>query len=300
MEDGAVARKILFRPLEAEQLRSRQLRGHSLAPFIALAPEFTLPGAIELACSAHTWSPTSEAAKLINSWSTHSIVLSHAILAFAGGNLPKVERWAAPRFELRQIASADDWFSEEAVLFQSRFARSLTASGFTRKLAVALSGCFREMVDNVLQHSSPIEGIPAPALAGYHVESGWLTFVVADLGRGVLASLHDNPAWQHLTDSAAALSFALRKGASRRRDMQERDGGLQGMHQALMNHNALIRFRSGDGKLEMDGRSGRHDFVSGKSASLIGTQLTVVCAPSGACEQRAASDEALTTFENLP
>ncbi|MFN7141855.1 MAG: hypothetical protein ACK4UN_21250, partial [Limisphaerales bacterium] len=72
--------------------------------------------------------------------------------------------------------------------YESRFVKAAKEHGFGAK-ADALAGALFEMSDNVVQHGAEGGALPPKGVIGYHVEEGRLTFAVADVGRGVLASL---------------------------------------------------------------------------------------------------------------
>ena len=85
------------------------------------------------------------------------------------------------------------------------------AAGLPKGLAAGLMGALGELQDNVLEHS----GRPDSGLVAYGASTDAFEFVVADAGRGVLASLRDNPEFTHLVDCGTALRVAASDGASR-------------------------------------------------------------------------------------
>ena len=84
-------------------------------------------------------------------------------------------------------------------------------------------------------------------------KAGTFEFVVADAGRGVLASLRENPEFTHLADCGAALRFAAADGASRHISESGHGYGIGQLFRALAHHNAELRFRSGDHALRIWG-----------------------------------------------
>lgn len=70
------------------------------------------------------------------------------------------------------------------------------SAGLAKSLAAGLMGALGELQDNVFEHS----GRPVTGLVAYGAGDGAFEFVVADAGRGVLASLRENPEFAHLAD----------------------------------------------------------------------------------------------------
>jgi hypothetical protein len=144
--------------------------------------------------------------------------------------------------------------------------------------AHGLQAAMHEMTDNALDHAEAI----IPVLVGYQVTPGIALFSVVDVGRGILASLRSNPAYQHLQQDKDAIREALRDGVSRYGP--NRGGlGFRQVFKALLDQWGFLRFRSGNGSITMDG----DDFDADKGEaryppSLPGFQLTVCCRTSGA------------------
>jgi hypothetical protein len=111
----------------------------------------------------------------------------------------------------------------------------------------------------------------------YSVGRRTMTFAVADLGRGVLASLRTNPAWAALTSSREALVRAIRDRASRRTSVPK-GGGFDQVHRALADLNGVLRFRSGDAALILDGRGRDRQITASDSPAMAGFQISVTCA----------------------
>jgi hypothetical protein len=159
-----------------------------------------------------------------------------------------------------------------------RFRRSLRDNGkFPAKLAAGLAGTFEEMVSNLLEHSGADEQHPAPGVVGYKVGLRRMTFAVADVGRGVLASLRTNPRWTALTNSLDALIAAICEQATSKHWLSHGDGFRQ-VHKTLADLSGTLRFRSGDGVLTLDGRGTARQRVKSRAAAAEGFQLAVSCA----------------------
>jgi anti-sigma regulatory factor (Ser/Thr protein kinase) len=161
--------------------------------------------------------------------------------------------------------------------FETRFPRSAQGVGFPALAAHELQAALHEMVDNALDHAEA----PIPVLVGYRVLPGIALFTVVDVGRGVLASLRSNSAYQRLQRDKDAIREALHDGVSRYG--ANRGGlGFRQVFKALLAQWGYLRFRSGNGSITMDG----NDFDADKGEaryppSLPGFQVTVCCRTSG-------------------
>jgi hypothetical protein len=122
-------------------------------------------------------------------------------------------------------------------------------AGLPRSLVTGLMGAIGELQDNVFEHS----GRPASGLLAYGAGNDAFELVVADAGRGVLASLRENPEFAHLSDSGAALRVAASDGASRYARSTGHGYGIGQLFRALAHHAAELRFRSGDHALRVWG-----------------------------------------------
>jgi hypothetical protein len=154
------------------------------------------------------------------------------------------------------------------------------AGGLAKGLVAGLMGALGELQDNVFEHSAR----PASGLVAYGAGNGVFEFVVADAGRGVLASLHENPEFAHLTDSGAALRVAASDGASRYARSTGHGYGIGQLFRALAHHAAELRLRSGDHALRLwgDAPSLTGQVELAKKAWLDGLTVTVRCAPGPA------------------
>ena len=157
------------------------------------------------------------------------------------------------------------------------------AVGLPKGLVAGLMGALGELQDNVFEHS----GKPESGLVAYGASTGAFEFVVADAGRGVLASLRENPEFMHLADSGVALRVAASDGVSRHVHSTGHGYGIGQLFRALANHAGDLRFRSGDHALRLWGDApsltGQVELVH--TAWLDGLTITVRCAP-GAGRQR--------------
>jgi hypothetical protein len=151
------------------------------------------------------------------------------------------------------------------------------SAGLAKGLAAGLMGALGELQDNIFEHS----GRPATGLVAYGAGNGAFEFVVADAGRGVLASRRENLEFAHLADSGAALLVAASDGASRYAGSTGHGYGIGQLFRALAHHTAGLRFRSGDHALRVWGvapsLAGQVELA--QKAWLDGLTITIRCAP---------------------
>ncbi len=156
-------------------------------------------------------------------------------------------------------------------------------AGLTRGLAVGLMGALGELLDNVFEHSGRIDS----GIVAYAASEGAFEFVVADAGRGVLASLRENPEFTGLTDSGVALRVAASDRASRHAQSTGRGYGIGQLFRALAHAAAELRFRSGDHAMRLWGDApslnGRLELA--QKAWLDGLAVPVRCTPHTARRQ---------------
>lgn len=235
-----------------------------------------LASAFELAC-AWEGSRRADIAALLALWAERFPIVARARAALASGRSDVMDDWAAPPAEVRRAPSRAEIGGTEFSMFQLRFKRSIERNGgFAPRLATALSAAFNEMVDNVVQHSGPSDAAPARGIIGYSTCQGAMTFAVADLGRGILESLRTNPVWTTLTSSREALVRAIQDRASRRTNVPK-GGGFDRVHRALADRNGLLRFRSGNAALTLDGRGQDRQITCSDSPPMPGFHLSVTC-----------------------
>jgi hypothetical protein len=76
---------------------------------------------------------------------------------------------------------------------------------------------------------------------------------VSDRGRGILETLRSCPTYSHVTDHGNALMLALTEGVSRYGPNTSHGFGFRPIFNGLANLRGLLRFRSGDHALTLDG-----------------------------------------------
>jgi hypothetical protein len=262
----------------------------NLGNFRSISPSgITLGALMELVCAWWTWARDGQkaGASVVEAWSAYLPDLREAN-GLLNDERPRcaAELFGAPRKELWALRRAEDLWGDEALLFQERFRRSLKVNGFGGRLSLAISKAMQEMADNVLQHSGRDEYRPAPGLLGYQVEQQWMSYAVADVGRGVLSSLKTNPKWSSLSSSKDALTAAVLNDATRRADAPNGNGFDQ-VKRSLIDLGGRLRFRTGSAWLSLaeNGRDARRITV-GSCERIVGFQLVVSCSLKGAVGDR--------------
>lgn len=239
----------------------------------------TLSGAFDFACTR--WLARERGDELIEfvgkRWSAEQMLLDRSWTALVLRKYVIEETHGAPPVEIRPAPVRDELDGTDWALFLQRFERALKLhGGFAQKLATSLSSALAEMVGNVIEHSTPQGHLAQPSIVGFQVEKDSMTYAVADLGRGVLASLQENPLWSHLQTSRAALEAAILQHATRRQQMRQ-GAGFRQVVRALADMHGHLRFRSGDAVLLLDGRGDTREAVQRRSPPMQGLQLAVRC-----------------------
>lgn len=241
----------------------------------------SLGASLEAACWAAEANDAS-ALSLIRRWSVGSSTFEQGYAALISGQAPpRPGEHDAPASELARCPSrselVDSSVGVEWRYFLDRFRRSLIDRlRLTPGRARGIAGALGEMVDNVVQHAGL--GDTPRGIIGYEVSEAALSFAVADLGRGVLSSLRDNPTHRHISTDAAALVSAVTTGASSRPGVA--GTGFADLNRALADLDGYLTFRSGSARLFLDGRGGgarRHNVSN--SPEMIGFQLSVTAQP---------------------
>ncbi|MEA2939888.1 MAG: hypothetical protein QOD09_417 [Bradyrhizobium sp.] len=146
----------------------------------------------------------------------------------------------------RRDDEPDDWY-----FFCKSMQDAALMVGFPRKNAEELVAGARELVANIYDHS----GAPQTGIAGYTAIDNEFEFIIADKGIGVLESLRSSPEFQSLRDAGEALEAALTDGTSRYGPSSGHGGGFRALFRGLLNLSSVLRFRSGDHALTINGVS---------------------------------------------
>ena len=246
-------------------------------------PLLTLGAKVELACAIGSWRehgpvPASDAESLIRADPQLAAIIS----SLWNQTVHPVDMYSAPTFEVQPTPAGGT--DTDCSFFCQRFKKSLVDNGrFDPSVARKLAGALAEMIDNVIQHSGASKEEPARGVMAYSVASHAMVYAVGDIGRGILASLQTNILWASLTTASTALRAAVQEGASRRQGTQ--GTGFKTAIKALADLNGMLRFRTHDAALSIDGQSptGRLGALSA-SPSLPGLQLSIASDGAGRCK----------------
>lgn len=162
--------------------------------------------------------------------------------------------WVCPEtrraglFRLAPEYPADDtrWLE-----FQLAAQKAAVGAGFSQPVASKFAAALGEMQSNVYEHS----GAPGTGFVAFMAGAKVFEFVVADMGEGVLDSLRSCPEHAGLTDHGDALRLTLTDGVSRYGTGSNRGHGFRPLFIGLANLTSVLRFRSFDHALTIDGRS---------------------------------------------
>lgn len=248
----------------------------------------TLSGAIDLSRAAFS-SGEASCGEVLNLFAGDSAArrVCQEAMAFYGGHF-NVSRerefiFSAPRTELWMVRSWD-CLGDDFQLFIQRFERALRQNGFGEKYPKVLVKAFSEMVENVMRHSSRIEGDSAIGVVGYHVVNGSADFVVADLGQGVLSGLTGNTDWAHLQDEQAALVAAARDGATRFKG-DEHGFGFKMVFKSFLERSGVLALRSGDGVAVLRGNMDSKVATTCSCAHVPGLRVAISISVNGDAQE---------------
>ena len=150
-------------------------------------------------------------------------------------------------------------------------------AGFHKQTAAQFIGAMGELVDNIHEHS----GAPGTGIAVFRADERGFEFAVADSGIGILESLRSGCEYRDLSDHGAALQMALTDGVSRHGAEAKRGHGFRPIFVGLANLSGLLRFRSGDHALVIDGQ--KIERIAAKvvqKVSINGFIASVSCRPA--------------------
>ncbi len=139
--------------------------------------------------------------------------------------------------------------------FLIRVSSICKTKGFDHRTKNAIMATFGEFRSNILEHAGRTHG----AIAAFHLGTTGLEIVVADKGRGALASIREATPYRSLDDSGRALKLIVTDGVSRHDD-PARGHGFTHLFQGLVNRFNHIRLRSDDHALEVFRNNGERPF----------------------------------------
>lgn len=180
------------------------------------------------------------------------------------------------RGEIRAVTGVGqkdrDWWQ-----FLERFAKAGEELGIDKTYAKALARAFHEMADNVVQYAGNGSG-PTKAIAAWHTTYGLTSFVVLDVGRGIRASLKQNPDWASLQDDKAALRGVLLEQATSKGINQHGDG-YRTVVQNFVERNGCLHVRSGEAEACAEMDKGEHQVRLFVQPPFLGTRVAAWCEP---------------------
>jgi anti-sigma regulatory factor (Ser/Thr protein kinase) len=148
------------------------------------------------------------------------------------------------------IASAKDRGSADELMQLALLA--INRARFPRVSAAQAISALGELESNIHEHSEDrVAGVIA-----FEVHERFVGIYASDRGIGVLESLRRNPLFASLEDTGSALRMALREGVSSSGE-RGRGMGFRPIFVGLASLAALLRFRSGDTLLEINGYGDR-------------------------------------------
>lgn len=231
---------------------------------------------------AHELGPVFELGLLARSrvikWPGNSSWLIYDGLAPLGAALSSRSRqWICPTTRSSGVYRCRATPEEESdtwVQFSFAAQAAAIASGFGRDVAAQLVGALGEMQSNIHEHSQQA----TTGVVAFRGTPGVFEFVVCDRGIGVLKSLQACPAYSSLVDHGQALKLTLSDGVSRFGPNSGRGLGFRPLFTGLANLNGLLRFRSGDYALTIEGRNpGAIPSKLGQKPTVHGFLASVTC-----------------------
>jgi hypothetical protein len=161
-------------------------------------------------------------------------------------------RWICPDghrigFLRTRRQPADDDKELLGFCFAARQAAAM--AGFSARTAQQLAAAISELHSNIYEHS----GASGTGLIAFRAGVSSFEFVVSDRGVGILETLQTCSAYSHLADHGNALMLALADGVSRYGPNTGHGFGFRPIFSGLANLKGLLRFRSGDHALTLDG-----------------------------------------------
>lgn len=137
---------------------------------------------------------------------------------------------------------------EATVELMQRAFIAINRSSLPKAEAAQAASALGEFESNIQEHSSHRE----TGFLGFEVNEQFVGLYASDLGRGVVSSLRENPEFASVGDSGEALQLVIKEGVSSS-GLQGRGMGFRPIFRGLASHSGVLRFRSGDALLEING-----------------------------------------------
>ncbi len=154
---------------------------------------------------------------------------------------------------IRVTRAVDDVENIAWLSFRTAVARAAQTFGIAKPVAHSIVGALGELEGNIHDHSRRAQS----GLIAYLVADTCFELVVLDRGVGVLSSLRESRESDDLIDDDAALFAAVMQHRTRHGVGTAHGTGFLPLFRGLANTNALLRFRSGNALLTLDGADRR-------------------------------------------
>ena len=137
--------------------------------------------------------------------------------------------------------------------FEETVRERLRQAGLPIHFSDVVAAATEELISNAIEHAQS----PVCPIAAYDITDGGWRFCVTDVGRGIRASLADNPSFAELDNDVAAVQEALKPGVSRTR-IPGRGYGFSNVFKALVDREATVRIRTASVSVNWIGRGLAH------------------------------------------
>jgi hypothetical protein len=163
-------------------------------------------------------------------------------------------KWVCPRtrrlgfFRLTSLLPSDEtpWIE-----FSVAAQKAAASAGFYPDTARQFVAAMGEMRSNIYEHSA----YPQTGLVAFFGHSERFEFVVADRGVGVLETLRSSAEYAGLVDHGEALRLCLSDGVTRFAGSVGHGNGFRPLFRGLANLRGMLRFRSGNHALSIEGEN---------------------------------------------
>lgn len=260
-----------------ERIQLAIQKERSVSGFVNKLTSATLAGLVEYGCLRHIFqhcTPSLPSAILSGVLGQASLnVRSEIGTRSAGAPTVPIRDLQPPPIQFITVGTEEELEGLDWNTYCYHFTRSAKGVGFSETTAESLGLALHEIASNAVIHSQS----SVPAFLGYQVSNRMVEFCVADVGIGVLQSLRTSPKHHDLLDSNDAIRRALKPGVSR---FEYGGTGFNSVFKAITAEWGVVRFRSGNGCVSMDGTD--LDYESDKikisfPPSLPGFQASVTC-----------------------
>ncbi|MDX1923964.1 MAG: ATP-binding protein [Rickettsiaceae bacterium] len=168
----------------------------------------------------------------------------------------------------------DDFLSQRWIDFRGKMVSALKNAGCKHNLSHALSHAMSELADNIIQHSEPHGTLVFKGIAAFAVVDNYLSIVISDAGRGILASLRENSKNKLLKTDMEAIVAAAKDNCSRREDNM--GTGFRQLFQSIADLHGEVHIVSGCGRVVFKG-IGQKSLTVITSTSEIGSHVFIKC-----------------------